>query len=740
MKKILTCIVLLLAAVGAKALEVGKWTHYISYNKLTHVVPTDNEVFAVSDGRLFSCNVNDESMTPYGTGDILSDNTDITDICWNRQTKCLMIAYEDGNLDMLDTRSHRVVNCSAIMNEQTTRSKTVRSMTCDGVYAYVVMPYGVIRVNTQRKEVDNTFRLNLGDCFTGALVRNDSVYLLANRQLTEYGNYNLLVGCLNDNLLDMRNWGPVRKWSTALAVYETIKSTMNGRRIYDFEYQNRKNNTPLADDLHHCAWQEADDGSLMKLRLQDDGTYAQEWSKGRTPDGPASNSFGHIHWINDRLYTASLGWRTLADTNEPGYVHTFNPSEGWRLFERPAREQTGAAFAAISDIAVDPRDTAHVMVSAKSGLYEYYGGRFVKRWYKENSPIKSIEDGPSSSYQMVLSAAYDRNGTLWVLNSKTSNALLRLDQTLSGGVATESTWQHMAHSEIDSWEPYDIFLTDAKWDKKGNLWFIDMYFYGASYYCYNPATDVLTKYEAVYNQDGSSLYDDNGDGYLKDINIDADGNVWLCGTKGVCYLPARNVGTATNVVEQYKIARNDGTGLADYLLSTVDANCIVFDGAGRKYIGTAGNGVYVISADNETEVENYTAENSGLLHDNVRSLAIDPQTGTLYCATERGLCSVTTDAVAVPASLDKDNIKVYPNPVAPSYTGMITLEGLTVGADIKITTATGYVVHTGRTQSAVYQWDGCDLSGNRCASGIYNVLIATEDASEGCVAKIAMVK
>ncbi len=71
---------------------------------------------------------------------------------------------------------------------------------------------------------------------------------------------------------------------------------------------------------------------------------------------------------------------------------------------------------------------------------------------------------------------------------------------------------------------------------------------------------------------------------------------------------------------------------------------------------------------------------------------------------------------------------------------MITIEGLTVGADIKITTATGAIVHTGRSTAAMYQWDGCDGAGNRCASGVYNILMATDSGDEGCVAKVAIIK
>lgn len=736
MKKILVYIIMLLAMVQVQARQLGEWTHYLSYNKLTHVVPTDNEVFAVSDGRLFSYNTNDGSLTGYSTANGLSDNTDIADICWNRQTKCLVIGYANGNLDMLSTKDHSVANISAILNENTMRSKEIYALACSGVDAYVVMQYGAIRVNTQRKEVTEAYRFDVDGYFMGARVENDSLYLYNRLPMSVYDNAYVIVGSMKDNLLDRTKWKAVTYWRKWMEVRDSIAATMDSRHLYNFLYPNRRNEQ-IPDYIHHCSWTEASDGTLMMVKLQEDGTYAPQWERGVKPDGPRSNSFYNISWINGRLYTAARGWTRDADSNEPARGHMYKPGTGWAALETLSKDELGFNFLAASEIAIDPRDTAHVMLAARSGLYEYYGGKFVKRWYNANSPIRATEGNTSPTYQMVLTAKYDKNGTLWVLNSLSSNALLRLDQTLVNGVATESTWTHMTHSELDNEEQYFVH---AKWDSKGNLWFVNCGWADPAYYCYNPANDVLTKYTPTYNQDGASLYDQSGLYYLRDINFDASGNVWLCGNVGVCYLPAKNVGMSTNVVEQYKVARNDGTGLADYLLSAVNANCIIFDGGGRKFIGTMDNGVYVISADNETQVENYTVENSLLLSNKVYGLAIDQQTGTLYCATDRGLCSVTTDAVAVPASLDKDNVKVYPNPVAPSYTGMITIEGVTVGADIKITTATGYVVHTGRTTSAMYQWDGCDLSGNRCASGIYNVLIATEDASEGCVAKIAMVK
>ncbi len=741
--KFLVAISLLLVAANAMALQLGEWTHHYSYNKLTHVVPTPTEVFAVSDGGLFSYNPNDDSMTAYNTTNLLSDNSAITDICWNQQTQCLVIAYENGNIDMLSTRDHSVVNAAALMNENTTRSKAIQSIACYGNNAYVIMPYGVVTLNTKKREFGDTYRFNVDGTFYGAYVRNDSLFLCNWSAITQYGNFKVIGIPMSSNMLDASLWKGI-DWSISMPIINATRAILNSRRIYLYTEPDKQTPAPIADTYHKCYWTISDtDGTLMKLALQEDGTYAEQWLKGRKPDGPATNSFFHIYWQYNQLYTPVRGWRLYMDSSEPADIETYRPTTGWNLFQSPTKDDLGFNFVAAGDIAVDPRDTAHVMVAAKSGLYEYYAGKFVKRWYNANSPIKAMGDGDSPTYQLVLTVRYDKNGTLWVFNSLSSNAILRLDQTLGvGGEVTESKWQTLHHTELDMTDENQIirYSSNARWDNNGNLWFINLYSYGVAFYSYNPTTDKLTAYTPDYNQDGASLYDNSGAYSLKDINIDAEGNVWLCGTQGLCYLPARQVGTTTNTVQQYKVARNDGTGLADYLLGTVDAQCIAFDQAGRKYVGTTSNGIYVISADNDTQLENYTTENSGLMDDDVRGLAIDPSTGTLYCATARGLCSVTTDAVAVPNSLDESNIKVYPNPVTPDYTGMITIEGLTIGADLKITTATGYIVHEGRTQSALYQWDGLDKRGNRCASGVYNVLLSTADGSEGCVAKIAMVK
>ena len=218
------------------------------------------------------------------------------------------------------------------------------------------------------------------------------------------------------------------------------------------------------------------------------------------------------------------------------------------------------------------------------------------------------------------------------------------------------------------------------------------------------------------------------------------GNIWIGTDVGPLMLPASQIGTDDDTFTQVKIPRNDGTNLADYLLSNVPISAIYVDGAGRKWFGTSGNGVYLISADNIQQLQHFTSSNSNLLSDDVESITANEQTGEVFFGTSAGLCSYMADATKPSEKMTKDNVYAYPNPVKPDYTGLITVTGLTLNADVKIVTSNGTLVAQGRSNGGTFTWDGCDAKGKRVASGIYMVETATEDGGKGTVCKIAVIK
>ena len=196
----------------------------------------------------------------------------------------------------------------------------------------------------------------------------------------------------------------------------------------------------------------------------------------------------------------------------------------------------------------------------------------------------------------------------------------------------------------------------------------------------------------------------------------------------------------TSVFTQVKLPRNDGTNLADYLLSGIDVTCMAIDGGGRKWFGTKANGVYLISADNMTPVKHILSSNSPLLSANILSIAINNATGEVFFGTDKGLCSYMSDATTPSDRPGEDNTYAYPNPVKPGYSGPITIVGLSMDADVKIVTTNGVLVATGISNGGSFIWDGKDKFGKPVASGVYMVESADADGNNGVVCTVAIVR
>ena len=175
-------------------------------------------------------------------------------------------------------------------------------------------------------------------------------------------------------------------------------------------------------------------------------------------------------------------------------------------------------------------------------------------------------------------------------------------------------------------------------------------------------------------------------------------------------------------------------------MADTDISCIAIDGGNRKWIGTNGAGLFLVSADNMEQLENFTTANSQLLSNNIESLAINHQTGEVFIGTDQGLCSYMSDATGESIEMVKDNVYAYPNPVVSGYDGLITIKGLTRDADVKILSTNGQLVAQGRSNGGIFTWNGRDRSGKRVASGVYMVATATSDGKKGTVCKIAVIR
>lgn len=448
------------------------------------------------------------------------------------------------------------------------------------------------------------------------------------------------------------------------------------------------------------------------------------------PGGPKYNTFGYLDYANGKLYTCGRNTNIL----DPACIQILENDE-WTIYQDEGiSEKTGLRYSGIEVMDHDPRDPLHVFAAGRNGVYEFYDGKFKAFYNSDNSPIESFNN-KDKEYELIFGLKFDTKGNLWMLNSQAPTQ--SLIEYSAGGEWISHKKQELMKLDDGGFTNKSVgYLKDIMFDSRGLMWFVNDHPSHQIIACYQPETDQIKAFSgSFFNQDGTNLGLQN----IRCITEDLDGNIWVGTNAGPFYMTTSQINSDQNILTQFKVPRNDGTNFADYLLAGVDITSMAIDAAGRKWFGTNGSGVYLISRDNIEQLQHFTTSNSSLLSDNIIKISINHDTGEVFFATENGLCSYMSDATTASDDMDKDNVYAYPNPVKPDFNGTITIVGLSMDADVKITTSNGTLVNQGRSNGGLYSWDGCDLDGRRVASGVYMVQTATSDGSKGTVCKIAVI-
>lgn len=702
MKTLLTNI-LLLTALSLSAQKIGQWNAYMAYGDITDIEPAGKTIYVLSSKDLFSYNVNDMSVSTYNKVNLLND-TEISHIAWCAGAKRLAIIYSNQNIDLLDN-SGNVININDYYNKSMTEDKTINNITINGNYAYLSTGFGILKVNIKDAEISNTY--NLGMNITDCAISGNMIYAQ-----TSSGIYS---GNISDNLLDKNNWH---------ITYDPV--SFNDANDIAISFENGYAEYTVYDNTNKCYWSNQSDGKLQGYKIESDNTktiIAQDIN----PDGPKYNAFGFIKLAGNKLYTVN-------GMGEKDACIQIKDNDEWTIYDNKFAENLDHRYVGHYSIDVDPTDPGHVMVGGQTGLYEFKDGKNINSFTNDNSPLKTATTVTNNdkNYVVVPSVMFDNEGNLWCLNSiSPSTSILEYTK--------EKKWisHHKKELMVNGNHSFDD-MRNMMTGSNGLTWFVNNFYVKPSLVCYQMSTDAIVVYDNFTNQDGSALTISEG---VRCLAEDKNGNIWVGTSAGPVMLEAKDIGKSAYEVtfNQIKVPRNDGTNYADYLLSGIDITAMAVDGGNRKWFGTNGNGVYLISEDNMEQIHHFTTDNSPLLSNNIMSIAINNDTGEIFFGTDKGLCSYMNDATTPNENMDKDNVYAYPNPVEPGYSGFITVTGLSHNADVKIVTVNGTLVAEGHSNGGTFIWDGNDLKGKRVASGIYMVQTATADGGKGTVCKIAVV-
>lgn len=689
-KYILTLFIYISTVFHAFGLAVGTWQVYPSYANLTEISPAGDVCFALASGSLFAYNNTTAETTVFNKTTGLA-GIDISHIAWSQQAKRLVVAFGDGNIDLVSA-SGDITNVPGLYLSETVSDKTVSHIYIDRQFAYMSIGVGVMKLDAKKGVIADTYQL--GFAVDHSYVKDGYLYAVSKAQGTWRG-------LLTDNLLDKNRWQRVGGYTALTDDRLNVRDASTG-----------------------LWWTRNDAGRLACYTLATDGTRTYK-TEGVLPEGPASNHFYRLYMHGGKLYSVAGFWAQENNAGFPGEVHVWN-GQNWSEFEQPTSQMIGHDYIDLLCMDFDPKKEGHVMVGAKGGVYEFQDGKFIKHYGRQNSVLESGVN--SDNYTIVSTLKYTDNGDLWVLNSMVDNPIWKIEHG-------SGNWVNYPHPEMSTPAKYNLVSLLQSRNNKNIMWFANNYYMENRLYAYDFVNDKLVGHGPNFtNEDGTVITPV----MVYALAEDLDGNVWIASSNGPFYISSADAIAGNDAFIQHKVPRNDGTNLADYLLSDVKTRCIAVDGANRKWMGTE-NGVFLISSDCNTLLQHFTTENSPLPSNTVYDICVDDNSNMVYFATERGLCSYASDATEPSEEMTKDNVYAYPNPVTPEYTGKITIVGLSFNADVKIVTSNGALVNQGRSTGGSYQWDGRDLKGKRVASGVYMVQAATETGDKGVVCRIAVV-
>ncbi|MDO4512375.1 MAG: hypothetical protein Q4B68_11240, partial [Bacteroidales bacterium] len=432
------------------------------------------------------------------------------------------------------------------------------------------------------------------------------------------------------------------------------------------------------------------------------------------------------------LYVTSTGTNMFVSNQHlPTGVNTFDGITVKDVTPTPTIEE-GASYYPVF-MPSDP--TTYLMGNWWHGIHKVKDGKvqYIYNW--ENSPMEHALGG----YYCHPTIALDRGGNLWAAQSSAptgANFFVLPKAKLEQATVTADDWITVDVPDAKSTKRSTLLaprLSNVKIFARGD--------YGEQLFFINdggtPSAKPTTK---AYSP--GSLLDQDGNvinwTYIYTLVEDQSGTVWMGTNEGVLVFNPNEAFSSSFRLNHIKVPRNDGTNLADYLLNGISVTHVAVDAANRKWIGTNGSGLFLVSPDGTTVISHFNTENSPLLSDIIYRVCCDPFSNAVYVTTSNGMIIYRTNST--PAENNFSNVVAYPNPVRPDYYGLITISGLMDNTLVKIADASGNVVKQLKSTGGACTWDGTVDGAERVRSGVYYVFASQADGSEAAVTKILIVR
>lgn len=756
----------------AQGPEIGFWRDHLPYDELVGVVRDGSLIYAATPFSIFTYNVSDYSIEKLIKGVSISD-IGISKLAYSESQRTIIVGYANGNVDLI--KGNTTTNIPAIKTSSVSGDKQIYGVHCVDEWAYLATGFGIVLLDLVKMEVKDTYIIGNGGVYAkvnDVATDGTTIYAamedgikeasLSNPFLSDYSQWTSRSGLPmaypvshmeifnGDIFASFRNSGfnddsvyvftgtvweldtnesandiyQIHENSGKLViVHRSTVSLCDGLNDRDEIFYNLGGNSFNAFDAHF-------DGSTTWIASEFNGLIraASNWdTQTINPGGPFytenysffTNSDGHI-WVAGGTLFGNVGSNGF---HRQG-VYRFSNDYWWTYNQytnsSPEFDSTGAFD--YTYVLTDPSDPDHVFISSNCelGLIEMQNDVIVNLYNKSNSTLEE-KTGATDIYD-ISQCHYDEDGNLWVISSRSTSPL---------SVKTPSgTWQGFSCLAVSN----NTRLTNSIMDEDGVIWAVAINVGVLAYNTNNTATDPS-------DDQCKMLTTAMGSGGLPVAQVnciaqDLDDEIWIGTESGpvVIYNPENAFGTGDYDAQQILIEQD---GNVQILLETEAITSITIDGANRKWIGTRSSGAYLISEDGTEQILHFTEENSPLLSNEIRDIAVNGKTGEVFFGTLNGIISYK--GTATEGKEEFSETYAYPNPVRPEFDGTIAIKGLLRDSDVKITDVSGNLVYETTSQGGQATWNGKTYDGEKVKSGVYLVFASSEDGSLAVVTKIAVI-
>ncbi len=738
----------------------NEWTGYFSYVSIKDISQGNDKIYAGAENAVFSYDLSTQEIETLTSVNGLAGEF-ISSMYYSDNFNLLVIGYENGLIEIVLEDNEDILKVVDILEKPTIppNRKRINHFNEYNGKLYIATDFGISVYDLERLEFGDSYFI--GDLGTQINISQTTVsgeFIFASS--TEGGIRRALVD--NTNLINYEEWTTFNggvNWIGVQALGEEVYAMRTDSRLSEYvgsagfvpvtDFSNQVVDFGVQGDLltitTTASIEAFSEGFILEASVQSfpgfelvgqsgythnntfyfgtetDGLFAIPFGSNQPqqilPDGPIDNRPYSIDVAPGEIWVAfgevDVDFNPFPLTNK-GISHF--KEESWMNFEFEEIFETND----IVNVAIDPQDPSRVfMTSHNKGLLQIVDGQPIRRYDDTNSSLNSIN--PEQTDVRLYGADYDREGNLWITQSREAEGLIRVTPSLS--------FQKNDITDIIPNAANSGALGELRISREGYVFFG---YNQGGLVGYNPSNGDLN---VITEGIGTGNLADNN---IRAIEFDNQNRLWIGSIKGLRVL--FNVGgffdEGADIDSQPIIILEDG--VPQELLFQLSVTDIEVDGSNNKWISTATSGVFYLSSNGQETLLRFTKDNSPLPSDNVQDIAIDPFTGVVYFATVNGLVAYNGSSTAPRENLE--DVYSFPNPVRPGFAGNVTIDGLTAKANVKITDLEGNLVFEETSQGGSVQWDTTAFGRYKVASGVYLVLITTEDALETKVHKIMIVR